>query len=82
MRITDRARARLAAGALVAILISGAAMSSACESIVDGRATCPGCGSSAEPTLLPPRANPTRPSTTPAPSLPATAAPPTATPPT
>jgi hypothetical protein len=69
--ITDPAR--LAA----AVLVAAATLSSACESIVDGRATCPGCGRSAEPSFLPPRVNPS-PSTTLAPS--ATAAPTTVAP--
>lgn len=77
MRITDRGAARLAAA--VAALVCGAALSSACQTVIDGRATCPGCGRSAEPSLLPPRAQPS-PSTTATPVPSATAAPPSAPP--
>lgn len=65
MRISAGARAGVAAGLLLTALLAG------CSSTVDGAATCPGCGSGAEPEF--PTTRPT--TSTPATSTPATSTP-------
>jgi hypothetical protein len=62
------------------VFVAATVATSACESTIGGRATCPGCGTSAEPSFptRPPRVSPPPVSTMPVPpTSPAPAAPPT-----
>lgn len=59
MRISSGVRVGLAAGCLLTALLAG------CSSTVDGVATCPGCGTGAEPEFPTPRPTTSAPTSTP-----------------